>query len=58
MRLLDKGCEAPRLWAARFPFGLDLLVQAFLSTRHKRVCQFFCDVSELSGATHEQRLRR
>lgn len=55
---LSEGCAAPRSWAARLPFGLDLLVRVFLSTSRGRVCEFFRDISEQSGSTHEQRLRK
>lgn len=55
---VSEGCAAPRSWAARLPFGLDLLIRVFLSTRRGRVCEFFRDISEQSGSTHEQRLRK
>lgn len=54
----EKGCERPRLWAARWPWGLDLLLKAFWHGQNRSVCEVFYQISELSGPTHEQRLRK
>ena len=50
------GCARAPPWTARFPAGLDLLAQAFWHGRNQTVMEFFLEVSELSGPTHEQRL--
>ena len=51
-------CGRAPVWIARLPLGLDLLVKAFWHGYNRTVMQFFLDVSERSGATHEQQLRR
>jgi hypothetical protein len=55
---VEKSCVRPRLWAAKWPWGLDLLFKAFWHGQNRTVCEFFYQISELSGPTHEQRLRR
>jgi hypothetical protein len=52
------GCKPVRRWAARWPQGLDLLVAAFYHARAGTILQFFLDIIESSGTTHEQQLRR
>ncbi|KAI2474453.1 Cytochrome P450 ARB 01131 [Pyrenophora tritici-repentis] len=49
------GCKAPRKWAAKWPQGLDLL-KAGQHARAQNILQFFLDVVESSGPTHEQQL--
>ncbi|KAG9194308.1 hypothetical protein G6011_04343 [Alternaria panax] len=50
------GCKAPRKWAAKWPQGLDLLLKAGQHARAQTILQFFLDVVESSGPTHEQQL--
>ncbi|KAI0571343.1 N-alkane-inducible cytochrome P450 [Pyrenophora tritici-repentis] len=50
------GCKAPRRWAAKWPQGLDLLLKAGQHARAQTILQFFLDVVESSGPTHEQQL--
>ncbi|KAH8626737.1 Cytochrome P450 [Alternaria alternata] len=52
------GCKAPRRWAAKWPEGLDLLLRVGQHARAQTILQFFLDVVESSGPTHEQQLRR
>lgn len=52
------GCKAPRRWAAKWPQGLDLLFKAGQHARAQTILQFFLDVVDSSGPTHEQQLRR
>lgn len=52
----EKDCERPRPWAAHWPWGLDLLCKAFWHGQNRTVCEFFYQISEVSGPTHEQRL--
>jgi hypothetical protein len=52
------GCKAPRRWAAKWPQGLDLLLKAGQHARAQTILQFFLDVVDSSGPTHEQQLRR
>ncbi|EMD97755.1 hypothetical protein COCHEDRAFT_1085873, partial [Bipolaris maydis C5] len=52
------GCKAPRRWAAKWPQGLDLLLKAGQHARSQTILQFFLDVVDSSGPTHEQQLRR
>ena len=51
------GCKAPRRWAAKWPQGLDLLLKAGRHARAQTILQFFLDVVDSSGPTHEQQLR-
>jgi hypothetical protein len=55
---VERNCARPRLWAAKWPLGLDLLLKAFWHGQNRTVCEFFWQVSEQSGPTHEQRLCR
>ncbi|KAM0721366.1 hypothetical protein Q7P37_002290 [Cladosporium fusiforme] len=50
------NCQSVRPWAAKLPWGLDLLFRAFRHGRNRTVCEFFYEISEVSGITHEQRL--
>ncbi|CAN9124789.1 unnamed protein product [Alternaria alternata] len=50
------GCKAPRRWAAKWPKGLDLLLRVGQHARAQTILQFFLDVVESSGPTHEQQL--
>lgn len=52
------GCKAPRRWAAKWPQGLDLLLKVGQHARAQTILQFFLDVVESSGPTHEQQLRK
>jgi len=52
------GCKAPRRWAAKWPQGLDLLLKAGRHARAQTILQFFLDVVDSSGPTHEQQLRK
>ncbi|KAJ8116574.1 hypothetical protein OPT61_g2020 [Boeremia exigua] len=52
----QSGCKPAPKWAARWPQGLDLLVAVFRHAEAGTILQFFLDVLELSGPTHEQRL--
>lgn len=52
------GCKAPRRWAAKWPQGLDLLLKAGQHARSQTILQFFLDVVDSSGPTHEQQLRK
>lgn len=54
----EKGCAPPRFWAARLPWGIDLLAGAFWNGRNRTLCEWFVEKAELSGSTHEQRLRK
>lgn len=53
-----RGCAPAKVWKAKFPLGLDMLVLAIVNTRRRSVCKFFCEMSEVSGTTHEQRLSK
>ncbi|EUC50116.1 hypothetical protein COCMIDRAFT_1291 [Bipolaris oryzae ATCC 44560] len=51
------GCKAPRRWAAKWPQGLDLLLKAGQHARAQTILQFFLDVVDSSGPTHDLGLR-
>ncbi|KAF2006585.1 cytochrome P450 52A11 [Amniculicola lignicola CBS 123094] len=51
------GCKPPPRWAAQWPQGLDLLLKAGQHARAGTILQFFLEVVETSGYTHEQQLR-
>ncbi|EDU47079.1 cytochrome P450 52A11 [Pyrenophora tritici-repentis Pt-1C-BFP] len=53
---MQMGCKAPQRWAAKWPQGLDLLLKAGQHARAQTILQFFLDVVESSGPTHEQQL--
>ncbi|KAI4939601.1 uncharacterized protein J4E92_000887 [Alternaria infectoria] len=50
------GCKAPPKWAAKWPQGLDLLLKARQHARAQTILQFFVDIVDSSGPTHEQQL--
>ena len=52
------GCKTPRRWAAKWPQGLDLLLKAGRHARAQTILQFFLEVVDSSGPTHEQQLRK
>jgi hypothetical protein len=52
------GCKPAPKWAARWPQGLDLLIAVFHHAKAGTILQFFLDIIELSGPTHEQQLRK
>jgi hypothetical protein len=52
----EKGCQPPKKWNSKWPFGLDLLLKAFQHERKQRILQFFLDVVAESGNTFEQKL--
>lgn len=52
------GCKSPPKWASKWPEGLDLLWKATQHARARTIMQFFLEVTESSGATHEQQLRK
>jgi hypothetical protein len=54
----EMGCKPPQKWAAKWPEGLDLLLKATQHARARTIMQFFLEVTESSGATHEQQLRK
>ncbi|KAF1849641.1 cytochrome P450 52A11 [Cucurbitaria berberidis CBS 394.84] len=50
------GCKPARRWAARWPQGLDFLLKAAHHAKAQTILQFFLEVVESSGTTHEQQL--
>jgi hypothetical protein len=53
----QQGCGRPRRWAARWPQGLDLLWTVSQHARKQTILQFFLEIIDSSGVTHEQQLR-
>jgi hypothetical protein len=54
---LERGCSPPGPWVAKWPLGLDFLYHAFRRGLDQTVMEWFAEMGELSGTTHEQRLR-
>lgn len=54
---VQQGCGSPRRWAAHWPQGLDLLWAVSQHARKQTILQFFLEIIESSGVTHEQQLR-
>ena len=52
------GCKPLRKWAAKWPQGLDLLLKASQHAKAQTILQFFLEVLQASGTTHEQQLRK
>lgn len=53
---LEHGCQPLRPWKARWPLGLDMLVNASRYASQKQILRFFLDVVDESGVTFEQNL--
>jgi hypothetical protein len=52
----QNGCQRLKPWKARWPLGLDMLLQALKSSGQDRILQFFVRVADQSGTTFEQNL--
>ncbi|KAF1963786.1 cytochrome P450 52A11 [Byssothecium circinans] len=53
---VQMGCKPAQRWASRWPQGLDLLIQAYRHAKADTIMQFFPDMMQASGPTHEQKL--
>jgi hypothetical protein len=51
------GCQSLPVVATNWPLGVDLLLRAGRHAKVQTLLQFFTDIVESSGYTHEQRLR-
>lgn len=52
------GCQALPRVITRWPLGLDLLLKVGRHAKADTILQFFLEIIESSGLTHEQRLRK